>query len=324
MRKGFTLIELLVVIAIIAILAAILFPVFARAREKAQQSACLSNVRQLTFSHLMYLDDFGAPCLKMMVYYDNPTSWNIIAVENWSFMIEPYVQNLEIFICPTAREPLIYPGDPWIGITWVPGSYGGRAGSYQYYEGAARIETHQGNTYKNNTWHVYGMTWWYWHHLWDVQTTKAPCMSDNFNTWNEFYYYATGQRPYGCNFGYLWATIDATWNAYSWNQGCIHNGVSNVGFWDGHAQAVDHLNFRIDPGTLAVSEGGYYGYTADGSDNLPANPGHGWWPIFWSSAYPNINKDPFPFDLGVYTGGWFDLEIADWKIPPSDTFWAGG
>ena len=58
MRRGFTLIELLVVIAIIAILAAILFPVFARAREKARQSSCLSNVKQLALGTMMYCQDY--------------------------------------------------------------------------------------------------------------------------------------------------------------------------------------------------------------------------------------------------------------------------
>ena len=58
MRRGFTLIELLVVIAIIAILAAILFPVFARAREKARQTSCLSNIKQITLGALMYLSDY--------------------------------------------------------------------------------------------------------------------------------------------------------------------------------------------------------------------------------------------------------------------------
>ncbi len=57
-RKGFTLIELLVVIAIIAILAAILFPVFARAKAKAQQTSCLSNIKQLTLGLLMYASDW--------------------------------------------------------------------------------------------------------------------------------------------------------------------------------------------------------------------------------------------------------------------------
>ncbi len=57
-RRGFTLIELLVVIAIIAILAAILFPVFARAREKARQASCLSNLKQLGLAMLMYVQDY--------------------------------------------------------------------------------------------------------------------------------------------------------------------------------------------------------------------------------------------------------------------------
>ena len=58
MKRGFTLIELLVVIAIIAILAAILFPVFARAREKARANTCLSNMKQLTLGVLMYNNDW--------------------------------------------------------------------------------------------------------------------------------------------------------------------------------------------------------------------------------------------------------------------------
>ncbi|NLO04745.1 MAG: prepilin-type N-terminal cleavage/methylation domain-containing protein, partial [candidate division WS1 bacterium] len=57
-RKGFTLIELLVVIAIIAILAAILFPVFARAREKARQTSCLSNLKQISLAVIMYTQDY--------------------------------------------------------------------------------------------------------------------------------------------------------------------------------------------------------------------------------------------------------------------------
>ncbi|HLK60100.1 MAG TPA: prepilin-type N-terminal cleavage/methylation domain-containing protein, partial [Chthonomonadaceae bacterium] len=89
-RRGFTLIELLVVIAIIAILAAILFPVFAQAREKARAISCMSNTKQMGIAALMYAQDFDetlvpagnryahqhVPCFNLDSNYDpNPRSW---------------------------------------------------------------------------------------------------------------------------------------------------------------------------------------------------------------------------------------------------------
>jgi len=90
MRRGFTLIELLVVIAIIAILAAILFPVFARAREKARQSSCLSNVKQLQLGILMYVQD-----------YDETFCIANNANGKWYALIAPYLKNQQILICPS-------------------------------------------------------------------------------------------------------------------------------------------------------------------------------------------------------------------------------
>ncbi|MHB8996903.1 MAG: prepilin-type N-terminal cleavage/methylation domain-containing protein [Armatimonadota bacterium] len=112
-RTGFTLIELLVVIAIIAILAAILFPVFAKAREKARQTSCLSNQRQISTAIAAYVQDYdemifpsctgcyGNPTLKGVVY---PTVWiaygaNLIL---WMDLIYPYVKNTQLFRCPSA------------------------------------------------------------------------------------------------------------------------------------------------------------------------------------------------------------------------------
>jgi len=95
---GFTLIELLVVIAIIAILAAILFPVFAKAREKARQSSCLANHKQLALAALAYAQDYDERMA--------PEGHNIAGSVSiwWYHMIEPYVKNTQVFTCPSATS----------------------------------------------------------------------------------------------------------------------------------------------------------------------------------------------------------------------------
>jgi prepilin-type N-terminal cleavage/methylation domain-containing protein/prepilin-type processing-associated H-X9-DG protein len=95
MRKGFTLIELLVVIAIIAILAAILFPVFARAREKARQTSCLSNVKELGLGLLMYVGDYDE-CFPFGKWLDASGSGSY-----WYDVIQPYLKNRQILLCPS-------------------------------------------------------------------------------------------------------------------------------------------------------------------------------------------------------------------------------
>jgi prepilin-type N-terminal cleavage/methylation domain-containing protein/prepilin-type processing-associated H-X9-DG protein len=93
-RKGFTLIELLVVIAIIAILAAILFPVFAQAREKARSVSCLSNLRQGSLAYAMYTQD-----------YDETTPLQKSPTDGyWYFLIQPYVKNWQLMLCPDRTD----------------------------------------------------------------------------------------------------------------------------------------------------------------------------------------------------------------------------
>ncbi len=97
-RGGFTLIELLVVIAIIAILAAILFPVFARARERARQTSCLSNLRQIGVAHMMYAQDYDE---RLAPYEVNHGSSLARASATYD-TIHPYIMNEDIYICPSG------------------------------------------------------------------------------------------------------------------------------------------------------------------------------------------------------------------------------
>jgi prepilin-type N-terminal cleavage/methylation domain-containing protein/prepilin-type processing-associated H-X9-DG protein len=105
-RHGFTLIELLVVIAIIAILAAILFPVFAQAREKARGISCVSNQKQLALSIMMYTQDYDEtfPTGVQESWWDN----------TWIVTVQPYVKNLQVFRCPD--DPVGTPPFTWAGI----------------------------------------------------------------------------------------------------------------------------------------------------------------------------------------------------------------
>jgi len=102
-RKGFTLIELLVVIAIIAILAAILFPVFAQAREKARGASCLSNVKQMTLGWVMYSQDYDEtfPQWKWDQSYSGGSVTPNNATSLWCNAIYPYIKNVQVFHCPS-------------------------------------------------------------------------------------------------------------------------------------------------------------------------------------------------------------------------------
>lgn len=120
MRRGFTLIELLVVIAIIAILAAILFPVFARAREKAKQASCLSNMKQLGLAAMMYVSDYDD------IFFPRCTgTWGQPGAVYWfprsssePGLIMPYVKNEQVFVCPSVPNRRGYGYN--MGLGYVP------------------------------------------------------------------------------------------------------------------------------------------------------------------------------------------------------------
>lgn len=118
-RNGFTLIELLVVIAIIAILAAILFPVFAQAREKARQASCMSNIKQIGTAVYMYNQDYDElmPRFRTSTWEDakvdpDGVRRNRLAVLG---LVQPYIKNWQAMKCPNMPDAVGGAGSIWIG-----------------------------------------------------------------------------------------------------------------------------------------------------------------------------------------------------------------
>jgi prepilin-type N-terminal cleavage/methylation domain-containing protein/prepilin-type processing-associated H-X9-DG protein len=217
MRKGFTLIELLVVIAIIAILAAILFPVFAKAREKARQTSCLSNVKQIALGVMMYAQDYDEHL---------PIGWNVgtngqcsgnVAVNNgqWTYRgaIYPYVKNTQLFFCPSGSDVA---GCRIYG--WNPNLNG---------RGMARIQRPA-----NVSLIAESASW----------STPVPGNRLDPESWGEpggnshWQVAWPGQGPYegtGCN-----PCTRRPW--------ALHNGGLNVGFCDGHGKWIKGTNLVSD------------------------------------------------------------------------------
>jgi prepilin-type N-terminal cleavage/methylation domain-containing protein len=124
-KTGFTLIELLVVIAIIAILAAILFPVFARARENARRASCQSNLKQIGLGWQMYVQDYDS---RLPVYEGATYTGNSGTVMP---LLAPYVKNGQIFYCPSGRGGSVSPyGD---ALSSPHAAYGTQYGMPWYY-----------------------------------------------------------------------------------------------------------------------------------------------------------------------------------------------
>ncbi len=129
-RSGFTLIELLVVIAIIAILAAILFPVFAQAREKARAIACLSNTKQVGLGVMQYTQDndemypmMSSDCPAIGDANNDTHSANVWTCETWIWQIMPYIKSTAVFACPSDTNSK----NAFTGYDIEPGEVGGCA-----------------------------------------------------------------------------------------------------------------------------------------------------------------------------------------------------
>jgi prepilin-type N-terminal cleavage/methylation domain-containing protein/prepilin-type processing-associated H-X9-DG protein len=233
--RAFTLIELLVVIAIIAILAAILFPVFAKAREKARQTSCLSNVRQIGTAWAMYGQDFDEmACISY--YYTG--GWNV--AHNWDYTVDystgqysaglltPYTKNDQIAQCPTFKGAAETWGDPYTGYAYNVTYVGGDAAA-------------------NPPWYPVSVA--------GIQTpaeTVCFCDAAYWNSWDPVGLAATK---------FLRAPSDPY---YSWTGPSVHfrhNRVANVTYCDGHAKAATRIcnQSTSDPtlGDLSTDDSAY-------------------------------------------------------------------
>jgi len=220
-QVGFTLIELLVVIAIIAILAAILFPVFAQARESARAISCLSNMKQLGLGWMMYAQDYdetyplsrrqdpqsgygtdGDDCGH---FYADP---DVHAKHGWRMLIYPYVKNYGIYRCPSNPA-----------ATQLQTNHKACDGCTE--EGDENFKISYGNN---------GVVMWGWNPLRVAQLNRpADTIMLLESTWQ-------------CNdLGDWVARIDNP-PACQWGQGFLthrgKNGIPNWAFFDGHAKAV--------------------------------------------------------------------------------------
>src|SRR5690242_16998146 len=133
LKRGFTLIELLVVIAIIAILAAILFPVFAQAREAARKASCMSNENQMGKATMMYTQDYdgayyphrhncGTDCNSLLPQFPQMTA-TARNIELWINLLQPYTKNLNVWRCPSKPNAWIGANTDAIACT-APGCAG--------------------------------------------------------------------------------------------------------------------------------------------------------------------------------------------------------
>lgn len=226
-RCGFTLIELLVVIAIIAILAAILFPVFAQAREQARKTACLSNMRQIGTAISMYTQDYDEKW-PFLCYYDVMQAahvWNPGAYP-WVITTNPYMKNWQIGVCPS---------DSSHGLLTKVGSVSGAGNDFDPYfiwrfgsapttaADAARLWPWSYASNQSLGWYNSGGS---------IASVKAP--SQVFLV-TEFGQGAHAYSTWYTDLGYGTSTSESP---DRWEAGRRHQGGRTFVFCDGHAKYV--------------------------------------------------------------------------------------
>ncbi len=226
MKKAFTLIELLVVIAIIAILAAILFPVFAQARERARSTSCLSNTKQMGLAEMMYTEDYdevywscpwpgggGGPYAGQI---PNPA---VNGTVFWSDLLMPYVKNTGIFSCPSNSETLF--------STWLytpPAVPQGSTNTYRVAYGFGEQGPH-GDPSRN----PYAMA-----EL--QQPSQIALLGDAVYAWNFFNCQKDPQKQNGVGSYYWTHGVNVNGDDWSFYGKARHFEGMNFAYADGHSK----------------------------------------------------------------------------------------
>ena len=239
-KKGFTLIELLVVIAIIAILAAILFPVFAQAREKARQTSCLSNLKQIGTGLQLYVDDYdetypAAYNIRPYGYLDYAAFGDDVhALDAPTYKLYPYIKNGSIFVCPSAKQKdlLLRSYYTLNGVNINGSSY--NFNGVLYSDGRTLSQIGQPSSL---------MFAWEANHTrnWD-DYTQYPCTIFIF------------PAPLGNN--QFWGVGMLP----KWQGNEVHNGGQNIVYADGHAKfgktgSCTFRNFGVNPASAGLQFG---------------------------------------------------------------------
>lgn len=236
-RRGFTLIELLVVIAIIAILAAILFPVFAKAREKARQTSCLNNVRQLATATLAYIQDYDETWMPNAPDRYDKSSWSTwLAYNAPQAKLMPYIKNFQIFACPSRSDGKCSTGaTPTLGALAYPPEYSGLAMNY----GPNRIGN-LGNPGPPNPMKLAELPNPVDIPAWADTTYGTSIGASRCVAYPKLSYSMDGVSGVACTY--------ATWiPAHPGSDYTVHNGGSNICFFDGHAKWMQAMNVLSMP-----------------------------------------------------------------------------
>lgn len=255
-RKGFTLIELLVVIAIIAILAAILFPVFAKAREKARQASCLSNVKQLGLACLMYMGDYDQtyPCVDAP--YDTSKTYTK-GKSGWANNLNGYVKSAAMFKCPSSANG---------SKVGVAEDY-----TYNYFLGAdASTPSIAGNAGAQSYYYALGCAGQYW-----SQTPMTETAVDDPTVVALFWESYTSDMP-GSTQDFAACTMDNGYSNIFFAPSIRHITGCNVAAADGHAKyamwtAKETSTDTLDPHTYAWFKMGNFW-------TLPSHAARCWFP----------------------------------------------